>query len=836
MKGIKMDNLTKLRYWTFKILPLVYDDSLSYYEVLAKVTAKVNELVDSNNTMPQAITDEISKQLDESYAININNKINSAVNTVTENANNQIDKLANEVYAKLITAIATDEGTNTFTKDAKSGGELIFLNNTLYKVTAVMPAGTNYIVGTNIVPINISKELKTIKETYISSNNEHWNERSANNYDTDVYLYWKDILYITTKDIKVNDILYDNGNNQNLKQVTLASEISKHKAQIDVNNKNIETLQSEQTNQKNRIDNIVAQSGNDNTEIVDARIWSNELGNKTSTNLGEAIRGQIDAVSKMTFQADYFRIQGSVDSVVNDSNNNRGIIKITTSKYSIYLGFANVNNKAYYFSPVNAEVGTQYTYTITQDEFLIADTSIGANNIKIVKLNELKPSYIILASYGARQLYGKLIEEYSKNIGTTENPSLGTKKYSTIGESIYDQINSVAYLTFQADYFRIQGSVDSVVNDSNNNRGIIKITTSKYSIYLGFANVNNKAYYFSPVNAEVGTQYTYTITQDEFLIADTSIGANNIKIVKLNELKPSYIILASYGARQLYGKLIEEYNKNIKPAIKDSLNNNVVSICRIADGQKEPLQSKAGFTAAANAGYKILLADLRWTSDHIGVMLHDDYPNQNYKNVYSDSGELITSTTPYSDMTYEQIMKFDYGVYKGEIYKGTRVLTLDDFISLCKLLNVKPFIEMKVEPNDDEYDSLFSTIAKYGMTSNTIYSPFSINRIKNLYNKNNNALINMDGILTSTDLTEALSFIRSNNPKIFAISNFTKNRNIFTNDAIKNLGLYNINILFQAITSVQNAENYYKNNTDNINICKYVVTQNGTIIQNIISK
>ena len=294
MKGIKMDNLTKLRYWTFKILPLVYDDSLSYYEVLAKVTNKVNELVDSNNTMPQAITNEITKQLDESYATDINNKINSAVNTVTENANNQIDKLANEVYAKLITAIATDEGTNTFTKDAKSGGELIFLNNTLYKVTAVMPAGTNYIIGTNIIPVDISKELKDIKETYLSSNNEYWNERSTNNYDTGTYLYWKDVLYIATKDIKINDILYTDSDNQNLKQVTLASEITNIQKQIY----KLAQETSRATNRVNfidgRVSNIVAQSGNDNTEIVDGRTGYDGT---TYDTLGTAIRTQITNVN-----------------------------------------------------------------------------------------------------------------------------------------------------------------------------------------------------------------------------------------------------------------------------------------------------------------------------------------------------------------------------------------------------------------------------------------------------------------------------------------------------------------------------------------------------------
>lgn len=38
--------IDKLRYWSHKILPLVYDDSLSYYEVLSKMRAKINEIID----------------------------------------------------------------------------------------------------------------------------------------------------------------------------------------------------------------------------------------------------------------------------------------------------------------------------------------------------------------------------------------------------------------------------------------------------------------------------------------------------------------------------------------------------------------------------------------------------------------------------------------------------------------------------------------------------------------------------------------------------------------------------------------------------------------------
>lgn len=50
-----MDNITKIRYWCYKILPLVYDDSLSYYEVLNKLTDKVNEIIDRCNSIDESI-------------------------------------------------------------------------------------------------------------------------------------------------------------------------------------------------------------------------------------------------------------------------------------------------------------------------------------------------------------------------------------------------------------------------------------------------------------------------------------------------------------------------------------------------------------------------------------------------------------------------------------------------------------------------------------------------------------------------------------------------------------------------------------------------------------
>lgn len=46
-----MEKLPYFRYWCQKIIPLVYDDSLSYYEIICKVVSYINNLITDNNQM-----------------------------------------------------------------------------------------------------------------------------------------------------------------------------------------------------------------------------------------------------------------------------------------------------------------------------------------------------------------------------------------------------------------------------------------------------------------------------------------------------------------------------------------------------------------------------------------------------------------------------------------------------------------------------------------------------------------------------------------------------------------------------------------------------------------
>lgn len=58
--GIKP--LHHFRFWCQKVLPLVYDDSLSYYEVLCKVVNYINNLIDTNNQIIEYV-DELKAEL-----------------------------------------------------------------------------------------------------------------------------------------------------------------------------------------------------------------------------------------------------------------------------------------------------------------------------------------------------------------------------------------------------------------------------------------------------------------------------------------------------------------------------------------------------------------------------------------------------------------------------------------------------------------------------------------------------------------------------------------------------------------------------------------------------
>lgn len=59
-----MYNMKCFDFWCFKVLPLVYDDSLSYYEILCKIVDYINNVIEDEKKLGNRM-DELQKEINE---------------------------------------------------------------------------------------------------------------------------------------------------------------------------------------------------------------------------------------------------------------------------------------------------------------------------------------------------------------------------------------------------------------------------------------------------------------------------------------------------------------------------------------------------------------------------------------------------------------------------------------------------------------------------------------------------------------------------------------------------------------------------------------------------
>lgn len=89
------DMIKPFRFWCQKIVPLVYDDALSYYEVLCKVTAKLNEVIESYNNIELNLEEQLNQLAGDLQAQMA--QYDQKLANLQQNVNNQIDALGTYV-------------------------------------------------------------------------------------------------------------------------------------------------------------------------------------------------------------------------------------------------------------------------------------------------------------------------------------------------------------------------------------------------------------------------------------------------------------------------------------------------------------------------------------------------------------------------------------------------------------------------------------------------------------------------------------------------------------------------------------------------------------------
>ena len=144
-----------------------------------------------------------------------------------------------------------------------------------------------------------------------------------------------------------------------------------------------------------------------------------------------------------------------------------------------------------------------------------------------------------------------------------------------------------------------------------------------------------------------------------------------------------------------------------------SPNTNVIAIAHRGLSHSAPENTMPAFKAAAQAGFLVVETDVDWTSDGVPVLIHDSTINRTARNA---DGTEISSTISIRDITYAQALEYDFGIWKGEEFAGTKIPTFDEFILFCKRAGICPQIELKYNQQTQEQTNLLiQKVVAHGM-------------------------------------------------------------------------------------------------------------------------
>lgn len=158
--------LRHFHFWCQRVVPLVYDNSLSYYEVLCKVADKLNEVISQvNNQQSQLETDinELFNQFENEITTNITNLINTSISDLDTKFGDMIAKQNADVN-RLIQEVqlqwtANLQAQNCQIKNAIAAMEL-YVTKQVNSLFSIIDTNDDYIK--NWVQIQLDKFMQEL--------------------------------------------------------------------------------------------------------------------------------------------------------------------------------------------------------------------------------------------------------------------------------------------------------------------------------------------------------------------------------------------------------------------------------------------------------------------------------------------------------------------------------------------------------------------------------------------------------------------------------------------------------------------------------------------------
>lgn len=179
----KYDGIPYLRFWCQKVLPAVYDQSLSYYEVLCKLAAFLNKMLEELEKV-QANVDELHKAYQE-----LQEWVNNEIKRFEDHMEQHFDDLTQELWQKF----------EQYKNDT---------NNTLQQWFSEYETNTTNNLNKKFEEFvtNANTRIDNMFNTYVTNTNSDFN--TWKNEFTNQYNEWKEDVegQITTINSNINSL------------------------------------------------------------------------------------------------------------------------------------------------------------------------------------------------------------------------------------------------------------------------------------------------------------------------------------------------------------------------------------------------------------------------------------------------------------------------------------------------------------------------------------------------------------------------------------------------------------------------------------------------------
>lgn len=163
--------------------------------------------------------------------------------------------------------------------------------------------------------------------------------------------------------------------------------------------------------------------------------------------------------------------------------------------------------------------------------------------------------------------------------------------------------------------------------------------------------------------------------------------------------------------------------------------------------QKAPENTLPAYKMSKTYGFDFVECDVRWTSDNVPVLIHDESINRTARNA---DGTEISGVVNIADITYAEALTYDFGAYKSKDFAGTKIPTFEEFIALCRNIQVHPYIEIYGAITAEQAEILMGIVRKYGMTECVTWISFTHDSLLRIIENNRRSRVGYNVMASQT--------------------------------------------------------------------------------------